>query len=290
MSIHRHAHRRAAAVTTAAITALAALGAATPALAATPAAGTTTATPSTASTPRPVPPRIRALLRAEAERASHHATAPRAAGLRPIPGTTVSTDLPSRVEIGGPTINTVFRTTVSRPTTGYVDPVGVVGLFIGGDRDFASELLVHLPAGQRTFAGALATRDSNFTRLGAGLWSTGIVPYEGEGADSIQLGTVPVTVKLRSLLGQRVTRAGSTVAVFASTKTYDGDGIYRAAAGRTVYVQRYTANGWQTLRTLTADRNGHIDTRVTIPYRAAIRVTTRDTATTFGAITRETVL
>ena len=167
--------------------------------------------------------------------------------------------------------------------------MGIVGLLL--EDEVPAELVLDLAPGQKSFAGSLRVSEGAFEELGTGFWETGITPNEAEGGDQpAQMTDVPVTVKLRSLLGQKVTRSGSTVEVFAAAKNYVGGGRYLASAGRPVYVQRYTSTGWQTFRTVTADRKGHIDVRVTIPYRASIRVITFDTPTTFGAVTAAAVV
>lgn len=237
-----------------------------------------------------LPPRLRArVLDQVASRPASSAT-PRAAGFRPVAGTPVRTDLPSRIAVGAPAVTMPFHTSVSGSTDGYPDPVGFVSLIVAGD--YTSDLTIRLAPGQRSFAGSMRMSDRSFlAALGTGYWATGIGADQGEGGDDdIQSAVVPVTVKLRSLLAQHVTRTGSAVEVFAATRTYAGDGRYLPVAGRTVYVQRYTSAGWRTVRTLATDRRGHVDTRIDLPYRVDVRVVTRDDRSTFGAVTSGTIL
>lgn len=291
MSVPTSRHSRStvtASVATIALAAISALGA-VPAAATTHASAPISAGTSrgdTVTATRPIPPRIQAELLAAAHRAATRPPVHLAAGFRPVPGTSVSTDLPSRLEIGSLGTGVRFTTSASS-TDAYVNPYGVVDLIVGGK--FIAGFLVDLSPGQTTFRGTLFFQDGPAAQqLGTGHWVTGI--GDNSRGAKIQEATIPVTVKLRSLLGVTITRSGSAITVTGASKTYAGGGAYPATRGQQVHLQRYTSTGWQTFRTVTTDTYGHFTSTTSIPYRASIRAITYDTPTTFGAATTGTVL
>lgn len=243
--------------------------------------------------PRPVPARVRAKVAGELARARRsQSRGPRTSGYRPIPDSTVSTNLPSRLEIGGPSIAGEFDTGVSRSTAGNVDSIGVVVLADASEEDnapYAFNYGVDLPAGQQRFSGYFYVNADAIATLGTGYWITGIAE-DNDTTDHDQYAELPVVIKLRSLLGQQVTRDGSTVHVFGSAKSYVGGTEYAPWVGQRVAVQRYTAQGWRNVTVLRTDRRGHVETDLHLPYRASLRLTDADTDTTFGAATAPTTL
>jgi len=290
----RTAHRACTAAATGAVALALSLGLAGPAHAAASATRSTASATALAARPVPLPAQVRDqvhLTLRDARNDRQHG--PAAAGFRHIPGTPVSTDLPSRLEIGSDSIELTFRTSVSGSTADYDNPLGLVVLADASEDEDAPLPVAtgfHLTPGQTGFTGLLAFNTGAIEVLGKGYWATGITENGDSDHFRVQEAAVPVVIKLHSLLGQQVTRSGDTVTVFGSAKAYAGDEEYTPRVGQKVAVQRYTANGWQNVLVTRTDSHGHINARIHLPYRAALRITTADTDTTFGATTTQTVL
>lgn len=244
---------------------------------------------------RPVPPDIARRLAALARSASGSPAggAPRAAGVRPIPDSNLSTDLPTRISIESPYVKVPF--TIVAPANTYPRPLGIVELIAGAQVPVA--VGIYGRSGQNRFEGLVILDTGSIREFGDAFWAFGV--YADDSGDTGEGAVLSTTVKLRSLLGQSVTRSGEAVRVFGSAKAYDptapgGDfdgvpGAYRPRVGQTVHLQRYTSRGWTTLRTLRTDARGHVDATVRVPFRAGFRLTTRDSATTFGATTASAI-
>ena len=262
--------------------ALAVVGA-PPATAAVPAAGAGhPAAVSARSHPTP-PPAFRRALLAAAGRAklSLGRPVPTAAGLRPIGGG-ISTDLPTRLAVAE--YNVTVPYTVIVPTSKVKNPAVAIGLVVAAARTSAleSEIFVIGTPGQTTFRGIITIPISAITLLGQGGW---VVAYGASSGNPTGSTTLLVTVKNNSLLGEAVTRRGSTVRVVGAAKVF-ADGGYRARPGLRVGVDRYAGHGkYVRLTTVTTDRLGHLNVNVRIPWTVGIRLTDADTSTVFGAIT-----
>ena len=255
------------------------------------AAAPTTGRAPAAQHPLPAPLARRLLARAQA--LSPHPGAPRTAGFGPIAGTTVSTDLPTRVEVGDDGIDVPYRVSVSGSTAGYQEPLGVVILStVTGQGEDASFNAVgtDLQRGQTSFAGEVLL-DPRAVAVGDGIWAAGIADQSDSASDDdAQAGTREVAVKLRSLLAEQVSRRGDVVTVFGASKTFSQQTLdYEPRAGQSVALQRYTSRGWETIRTLRTDRRGHVSASVRIPFRAGLRLATADNATAFGAVTPQSI-
>ena len=267
-----------------------------PAAAAHPAAAAAAAV-STRSTGRPVPPAVarRLATLARSAQAGTVLGSLRAAGVRPIPDSDLSTDLPTRLPVEDPYLPVPF--TIVVPVNTYRRPLVVVELFNGAQVSFAAGFCGS--PGQTRYQGVAILDTGSIRDFGEALWVFGVVDDADQSGETGDIGALPAALKLRSLLGERVTRSGDTVRVFGSAKGYDPtvvgggddgrDGAFVPRVGQTVYLQRYTSSGWATLRTLRTDARGHVDVHLRLPFRAGLRLTARDTATTFGAPTAPTV-
>lgn len=101
----------------------------------------------------------------------------------------------------------------------------------------------------------------------------------------------PAAVRARSLAGVAVSRSGSKVHVFGAVKAYDATHrTFPAWSGHPVQIQRWTAHGWAPLRTLRADRRGHVDLTVRIPWRVGLRLVSPKTSTVAGAVSTSAVV
>lgn len=246
-------------------------------------------TQASATTPKPTPaPFQRALLRA-AHSVVATATpggstgpgaAPRSAGIRPI-GSGVSTDLPTRVEIGNPFIVTSY--TVRVPTSGYRRPAVQVAL-VSARGALVWQTFTPGAAGQTSFSGTVTVPAGAVGEPGAFRW---VVIY-GEAdtrSDNLPTAALGTTIKLHTLLAQQLQRRGSDIRVFGALKQYDFSLRYSPRTTVRVEVQRWSTSGWIAVRTLGTDVNGHIDTTVHIPWTVGLRLYTPDTGAYFGAVT-----
>lgn len=240
----------------------------------------------TVGRPAPVPAGIARRLAAVAASASRARAAPRAAGVRPIPGSTLATDLPTRLPVQDYVVYVPFTIVAAANT--YRKPLAVVELF--GDQQIYTATGFSGTPGQTVFRGFVAIDAAAIRQFGPAVWVFGVFDDTDPSGETGQVSPLPTTIKLRSLLGQRVTRSADTVTIQGATRVYDPvtaseDNRFVPDRARTVYVQRYTSSGWRTLRTLRSDSRGHVTARIRIPFRVGVRLTTRDTPTTFGAIT-----
>ncbi len=244
-------------------------------------------------TGEPVPPGVARRLAALARSAWSGAgtPSPRPPVVRPIPDTNLSTDLPTRLVVQEPFLEVPF--TIVAPANTYRRPLVVVELF--GETQVLVAAGFYGARGQTRYEGVVVLDTTTIRSYGEALWVFGVFADADESEDVGEIAVLPTTLKVRSLLGQRVTRSGDTVRVFGSAKAYDPstsedfDDGFRPRVGQTVYLQRYTTSGWTTLRTLRTDTRGHVDVSLRIPFRAGLRLTTRDTATTFGATTPQAI-
>lgn len=255
---------------------------ATPSVSSVPTGSSTTsaATASVATRTRPAPKPFRDSLLRAARRGVGGATHLRpAAGVRPI-GSGVSSDLPTRIEIGGPVVLTSYS--VNTPTASYAKPAVLIGLADAQGNLVVTTFVVGT-RGQTNFSGAVAIPDQAVGTLGTGQW---VVVY-GEAdtnSDNLPTAELATTIKLRSLLAERLTRSGEYVDVFGAAKAYsEQSDSYLPRFGQPVTVQRWAGNGWLNLTTVRTDSRGHIATRLHIPWRVGIRLVTQDTPLVFGA-------
>lgn len=207
---------------------------------------------------------------------------PVAAGVRPIGGG-VATDLPTRLPVGSDLVRVPY--TVIVPTAKVKDPAVDIGLVAatGKIAVIESETFVIGTPGQTTFRGVITIPISAIAVLGTSVW--GVAYGSAASSDPIGSAALPVTVKTYSLLGEALTRRGSTVRVVGAAKAFTGAG-YAARPGLRVGIDRYAGNGkYVRLAVVTTDRLGHLDVSFGIPWRVGIRLTDADTTTVFGAIT-----
>lgn len=137
--------------------------------------------------------------------------------------------------------------------------------------------------GETTYRGSVTVPLSAFQGFGQGGWE---VSYGSRADRTRQVGSLAVAVKLGSLLGLATSRRGDTVRVMGSAKEFTGLEVYPPRAGIRIGVDRYAGNGrYVHLTTVVTDRLGHVDAPLRIPWTVAIRLTTPDTARTFGAAT-----
>lgn len=245
-----------------------------------PASATAPNSAAMASTKRPVPkPFHDALVRAARHGVKSARTVTTAAGVRPI-GASVSTDLPTRIEIGSPILFTDY--TVKVPTSLYLQPAVAIALADARGNLVVSSFLVGT-RGQTAFSGSIAVPARALSTIGAAQW---IVIYGEADTTSVNLPTAQLgtTIKLRSLLAEKVTRRGDRVDVFGATRAYSpGSDSYIPRFGARVTVQRWAGDGWQNLTTLRTDSHGHIATSIRIPWRVGIRLVSPDEPLAFGA-------
>lgn len=239
---------------------------------------TAAATARTASHPAPQP--FRAAVAAVAQHGVTGAAAHTlAAGVRPI-GAGVSTDLPTRIEVGGPDL--FFNYTVKVPTGSLPAPAVEIALATAAGHMVLTSYTNGTP-GQTTYSGLLAVPFAAVDSLGSAQW---IVAYGDSASDQVSTAHLGTTIKLRSLLGEKVTRTGNTVHVVGAAKEYFNEAeTYIARPAATVAVQRWSGTGWVTVRTVRTDSRGHLDTSVTIPWHVGIRLSAPDTPFAFGAVT-----
>ncbi len=205
-----------------------------------------------------------------------------AVGVRPI-GQGISTDLPTRLAVASGLVRVSY--TVIVPTSKLRDPAVDIGLgaVAGKTAVIESETFVIGTPGQTTFRGIITIPISAITLLGKSVWAIGYGSATG-GVAGYGAG-LPVTVKTNSLLGEAVTRRGSTVRVIGAAKVFNGAG-YSARPGLRVGIDRYAGDGkYVRLAVVATDRLGHLDVSVRLPWTAAIRLTDADTSTVFGAVT-----
>ncbi len=212
-----------------------------------------------ASTPTPDPaPFHEALLHAARSAASTGApggttglgAAPRSAGIRPI-GSGVSTDLPTRVDIGNPFIVTSY--TVRVPTSGYRRPAVQVAL-VSARGDLVWQTFTAGAAGQTAFRGTVTVPAGAVGEPGAFRW---VVIY-GEAdtqSDNLPTAALGTTIKLRTLLAQQLTRRSSDIRVFGALKQYDFSLRYSPRATARVVVQRWSTSGYGAYRRQRAHRH-----------------------------------
>ena len=238
------------------------------------------ATAAPAVTNRPVPkPFHDALVRAARRGVKSARTFTTAAGVRPI-GAGVSTDLPTRIEIGSPVLFTDY--TIKVPTSSYSQPAVAIALADARDNLVVASFVVGTQ-GQTDFSGSIAVPNQALSTIGAAQW---IVIY-GEadtGSDNLPTAQLGTTIKLRSLLAEKVSRRGDYVDVFGATRAYSpGSDSYLPRFGARVTVQRWAGDGWKNLTTLRTDSHGHIATSIRIPWRVGIRLVSPDEPLVFGA-------
>lgn len=237
-------------------------------------------------TVRPVPPAVtRTILGAFAARGARRGQA-RLSGVRPIPGTTLSTDLPTRIEVG--TSITVVRFTISTPND-FRKPIGVVTL-LDDDHLLTQVGIDGTAPGQATYRGALAMDERTLTTRGIATWVLGVFDEADQTGEAGQIAFLQTTVKLRSLLAQSVTRRGDVVDLVGAAKVYTHDEAYAAYPSHTIYLQRWTKTGWATIRTLRTDHLGHVTTQLRVPFTAGLRLWSPDAPTAFGAVTARAVV
>ncbi len=237
---------------------------------------------SVATQTRPAPKPFRDSLLRAARRGVGGATHLRpAAGVRPI-GSGVSSDLPTRIEIGGRVLLTSYTVNTSPSTASYAKPAVLIGLADAQGNLVVTTFVVGT-RGQTTFSGAVAIPDQAVGALGTGQW---VVVY-GEAdtnSDNLPTAALATTIKLRSLLAEKLSRRGEYVDVFGAAKTYsEQSDSYLPRFGQPITVQRWAGNGWVNLTTVRTDSRGHIATRLHIPWRVGIRLVTPDTPLVFGA-------
>ena len=241
------------------------------------------ASAATRSHPVAPPAFERAVRAAAAGRARVTLGAPVAAGSRPI-GNGVTTDLPTRIELGADLVRVPY--TVVVPTASIKDPGVEIALLVDDGSDSGQIVLDSFTegtAGQTTFRGALTVPTTAIDHFGTGAW---VVAYGSVSGNDAKGATTETVVKIRSLLGEAVSRRGSSIRVAGAAKVFAGSGQYVARPNIRVGVDRYAGNGkYVRLATVTTDRLGHIDLTVRIPYRVGIRLTTADTGEVFGAVT-----
>jgi len=237
---------------------------------------------------RAVPPAVaRAIARAAAARFARSASTGLAStGLRLVPGTTVSTDLPTRIAVG--TSITVVRFTVASPND-YRAPIGVVTL-LDNDHLLTQVGVYGTAPGQTTYRGALGMDERTLSTRGTATWILGVFDEADPTGEAGQIAFLDTTVKLRSLLAQSVTRTGDIINLAGATKAYVADEHYAAYPSHRLYLQRWTKTGWATIRDLQTDRLGHVAAQIRIPFRTGLRLWSPDSPTTFGAVTAPTVL
>ncbi len=205
---------------------------------------------------------------------------PQADGVRPI-GSNISTDLPTRVVLGGPELYTPYTVTV--PTASFTRPAVQIGL-VNTRGQLVWQTFTAGTRGQTTFSGSVVVPIATVGEPGPGRWVVvyGEADSQSDNLPTAQLGT---TIKLRTLLARHLTRRGPDIRVFGALKQYDFSLVYSPRQTVPVAVQRWSTRGWITVRTVRTDVNGHIDTTVRIPWKVGIRLSTPDSSAYFGAVT-----
>ncbi len=201
--------------------------------------------------------------------------------VRPI-GQGVSSDLPTRLQVGGPIVAVPY--TVVAPTGSFPQPTIDVALVSAGQ--VVVEAATVGQRGQTRFTGAVAFPQRALAGLGSATW---VVVYGDKTSSTVRFTTLGTTVKLTSLLAERVSRSGNQVSVFGATRAWNGT-QYAPRVGVPVFVQRYTSQGWRTIASATTNSRGHISVNLRIPFRTGIRLTTRDTREVFGFSTPQSVV
>jgi hypothetical protein len=192
------------------------------------------------------------------------------------PATVTAWSLPTLVHVGGPTIPLPVSATLSDPRS------SVTFRFYGGGPSERTKTLTLDPAGTRV-SGALDPLPAKGWPLGVWSW---LVTPSGP-SESLSR---PALLRLHSLLGLRLTRSGEFVDVTGSARHYDADrDRYVGWAGQPVQVQRWTASGWRTIRTVTTDGRGNVAERIRIPWTVGIRLVDSDVQRVYGATSAQRV-
>jgi len=120
---------------------------------------------------------------------------------------------------------------------------------------------------------------------GTGSYDWAFVTYANRDFTDASLVYVPTTVKRASLLGLSATRSGDVLTVRASARQYTvAPNAYRGWANRVVSIQRYTTDGWVTLRNVRTDANGNLTAGLRIPFSVTLRAVDPDSLEVWGAV------
>lgn len=239
-----------------------------------------------------VPGAFRAAVTAAARSSVSHDTATpgltaraTANGVRPI-GSGVSTNLPTRIELGSPVLQTNY--TVEVPTAGLDNPAIEIAL-ADGQGNLIVDTYVNGQAHQSSYTGFLAVPLQAVTRTGAAHWLIAYGPSDGD-YGTVKAATLGTTIKFQSLLAERVTRSGTRLHITGTAKAYSPESYtFLPRTGQPVALQRWASTGWVTIAVLRTDSHGNLQSTVRIPWRVGLRLTDRDNAETFGATTPSTV-
>ncbi len=102
---------------------------------------------------------------------------------------------------------------------------------------------------------------------------------------------VPTDIRAHSMVGLAAHRAGATVSLRTSARSYDlPSDDYTAQSHHDVVVQRWSHSGWSVIARLTLDARGNGTAAVTVPFRVAFRVVDAATHTVWDSRSSTVVL
>lgn len=190
----------------------------------------------------------------------------------------ITTTLPARVEVGrSGAVSVHYSVKTAMPTS------TVAVELVKGTAVVAKQVLQRSP--RQSFVGTIELSESALGGSGHFDWTvTASFPmHNGE----VQ---VPVTIRQHSLLGEAVHRSGQLLTVRgAARKLNSASSAWVDWTGQLIHVQRWSADGWVTIRTATANAAGIINVQLRIPFRVGIRLTDNSTSNIWGEATVSTV-
>lgn len=198
----------------------------------------------------------------------------RSATAVPMVGVVSSTTLPSRVEVGSDITTVPFTVTTTVPAISVI-----VRLRNYAGKETASVTVTNGVESTK-FSGRISFSDTALPSLGA--YTFNVQPLVRNQPNLLST-DVQTTIKVHTLLGLApLTRSGNVIGVVGSLRIYDTiRHTYLRWTGRPVQLQRYSSDGFVTIKPLTSDRYGDVHTTVSIPFRVGLRLVTPETPTAF---------
>jgi hypothetical protein len=192
----------------------------------------------------------------------------RSATAVPMVGVVSSTTLPSRVEVGSDITTVPFTVTTTVPAISVI-----VRLRNYAGKETASVTVTNGVESTK-FSGRISFSDTALPSLGA--YTFNVQPLVRNQPNLL-------STEVHTLLGLApLTRSGNVIGVVGSLRIYDTiRHTYLRWTGRPVQLQRYSSDGFVTIKPLTTDRYGDVHTTVSIPFRVGLRLVTPETPTAF---------
>jgi hypothetical protein len=201
-----------------------------------------------------------------------------AGAAEPVPVATVTeATLPTLVHVGGPLIPLPVSVTLSEARSAVTLRLFNLGV------TWRQQVIGMDPPGTDLSA--------SLDPMPARGWLLGVYSWTVTPAGPSEIYSRPAVVRLHSLLGLRLERSGDDVTVGGSARLYNPNhDRYLVWPRRPIEVQRWTASGWSTIRTVGTDRNGNLSTLIRIPWSTGIRLHNPDSREIWGATTDQQVV